>query len=433
MPDIQAFRGVRYDLGHVGSLGGVVAPPYDVISPDDQTELYNQHAANCVRLILNRSEPGDEDVGDLYRRAARFFKEWQRQGVLFTEADPAIYVYHQEFTYGGDTHTRRGFMARVRLQRFGEGDIYPHEETMSGPKEDRLRLMTACKANLSPVFGLFPDQENAAQTILDRVVLGATPLVATDLLGVVHRLWPVMDVGEISALTGAMGGKPMFIADGHHRYETACNYRDQLAAAEKLDRNHPANFVLMMCVAMSDPGMVVFPTHRLFRGLPAMTSSELAETLGESFECTPAEEGGDGATAVWEIIQIDGQQGTLGLFTAQDGRWSLARLTDAGRSKMNEAAADRSDDWRSLGVSILHRLVIETLLKATDLPKPTYVHQIDEVIQQLASEQYSLAALVQPPSLESIESVSRQLDRMPAKSTYFYPKLLSGLVFNPLQ
>jgi uncharacterized protein (DUF1015 family) len=433
MLDIQAFRAIRYDLGHVGSLSDVTAPPYDVISPDEQTQLYKKHPANCVRLILNRSEPGDDERSNPYTRSARFFRDWQKQGVLFTEGDPAVYVYHQEFSYAGGTFTRRGFMARVRLQRFGEGSIYPHEETMSGPKEDRLKLMTACRANLSPVFGLYPDDEAAAQAILERAIVGKTPLAATDHLGVEHRLWPVMDVAVISALTAAMADKPIFIADGHHRYETACNYRDRLAAEGKLTANHPANFVLMTCVGMSDPGMVVFPTHRLFRGLGDLTSDELQAKLGDCFKTSQIAEGKAAAHDAWETMEADGQQGTLGFFTAKDGKWLLAQLTPTGRARLKAAASDRSDAWRSLGVSILHRLVIETLLGATSLPKPTYVHLVDEVVQELGSTSYPLTALVLPPSLDDIQAVSRHLERMPAKSTYFYPKLLTGLVFNSLE
>jgi len=441
MPDIQAFRALRYDLGHVGSLSEVTAPPYDVISPDEQAELYKRHPANCVRLILNRPEPGNDDTNSPYTRAAKFFRDWQRQGVLFTEPDPAVYVYHQQFSYGGQTRTRRGFMARVRLERFGEGNIYPHEETMSGPKEDRLRLMTACKANLSPVFGLYPDPDSTAQAILEKAIIGRTPLDATDRLGVVHRMWPVTDVAVITAITAAMGGKPIFIADGHHRYETACNYRDRLAAEGKLSPNHPANFMLMMCVGMNDPGMVVFPTHRLFRAAsggssvlrPGMTAADLTRALGDCFSATAEGEGIEAARDVWETMEADGQQGTLGFYTAQDGRWTLARLRPAGEARMKSVEPNRSDDWRGLGVAILHRLVIDTLLGAKNLPKPTYVHLVEEAAEELRKGDYPLAALVQPPTLDQIQAVSRHLERMPAKSTYFYPKLLSGLVFNPLE
>jgi uncharacterized protein (DUF1015 family) len=433
MPDIQAFRGLRYDLGHVGSLSDVIAPPYDVIGPDLQDQLYKKHPANVIRLILNREEPGDDSANNRYSRAAKFLKNWRSEGVLFTEPDPAVYVYHQRFDHAGHTYTRRGVMARVRLERFGEGKIYPHEETMSGPKQDRLLLTRACKANLSQIFGLYPDPQGAAQQLLERAVAGRTALEAVDHLGVIHRMWPVTDVKIISELSGLLGAKPIFIADGHHRYETACNYRDELAAGGKLDPNHPANFVLMMMIGMSDPGMIVLPTHRLFRGLPALSSGELVKKLGDCFSTRVAGEGSDLATTVWQEIETSGDQGTLGFFTQADERWIVARLTDAGRARMAQVAADHSEAWRDLGVAILHRLVIETLLDAKDLPKPTYVHLVAEVIEGLESGDYPLAALVMPATLDHIEAVSTTLERMPAKSTYFYPKLLSGLVINPLE
>jgi uncharacterized protein (DUF1015 family) len=433
MPDIQAFRGIRYDLAHVGSLSDVIAPPYDVIDSALQDRLYKQHPCNVVRLILNREEPGDDGARNRYSRAARFLKEWRSQGVLFTEADPAVYVYHQHFDYQGQSYTRKGFMARVRLERFGEGRIYPHEETMSGPKADRLLLTQATRCNLSQIFGLYPDPEAAAQEVLDANIRDKTPLEATDHLGVVHRLWPVSDVRVISRLTAAMGGKPVFIADGHHRYETACNYRDQLAAAGPLPAGHPAHSVLMMCVGMSDPGMIVLPTHRLFRGLPALTSADLVARLGDSFQCRVAGEGSDLAHSLWEEIETEGAQGTLGFFTQADERWVLARITAAGRARLAQAASDHSDLWRDLGVAILHRLVIDTLLAARDLPKPHYVHLVDEVVEGLDTGEYPLAALVMPATLDHIEGMSQKLERMPAKSTYFYPKLLSGLVINPLE
>lgn len=458
MPDISAFHGIRYDLGHVGSLGDVIAPPYDVIDSELQNQLYERHPANCVRLVLNRDEPGDDLTSNRYTRAGRFLRNWLREGVLFTESQPAIYVYHQVFDEAGQTFTRRGFMCRTRLERFGEGNIHPHEQTHGGAKADRLKLWKAARANLSQIFGLYPDTENVAQELLEAAIVGQTPLEATDHLGVLHRLWPVSDVQTITAVTGAMGGKPIYIADGHHRYETACNYRDELAAnlarrGEQLDPEHPANFVLMMCVSTSDPGMLVLPTHRLFRGLPAMTSDELARRLGDSFDTEPAGEGPDRAPALWEEIEIEGEQSTLGLFAAEDQRWLLARITDAGRAKLAAAADGQSADWQGLGVSILHRLVIDTLLTspnhpAPNLPAPKYVRAIDEVVDGLKhgdtvgrdltgqiSEggRFELAALVMPATLEQIRAISNHGERMPAKSTYFYPKLLSGLVFNPLE
>ncbi len=434
MPEIQAFRGLRYDLGHVGSLGDVVAPPYDVIGPALQDELYKKHPANCIRLILNRDEPGDDAQNDRYTRAARFLRNWRDEGVLFAESQPAIYVYHQIFTTGGQTFTRRGFMARTRLERFGEGKIYPHEETMAGPKQDRLLLTRACKANLSQIFGLYPDPGAQVQDPLEQIVARVAPLEAVDHLGVVHRMWPVTDVATISAVAGLMGSKAIFIADGHHRYETACNYRDELVAAQgPLPPQHPANFVLMMCIGMSDPGLLVLPTHRLFRGPGGITLAQLSARLGDAFAIRPAGNRSGAAQDVWEAIESADQQGMLGLYMHQDRCWSLATITAAGRTRTAALAAEHSADWQALGVSILHRLVVENLLGGSDWQKPRYVHLVDEVVESLDTGEFPLAALVMPATVNHIRTISEHGERMPAKSTYFYPKLLSGLVIHPLE
>jgi uncharacterized protein (DUF1015 family) len=444
MPEIHAFHGLRYNLGHVGSLSDVIAPPYDVIDEALQDALYKKHPANVIRLILNRAEPGDDDNSNRYTRAASFLKNWRRQGVLQADDPAAVYVYHQVFRYGDKEFTRRGFMARVRLEPFGEGSIYPHEETHASAKADRLKLTQACKANLSQIFGIYPDDENMAQNILEAAVAQKTPLEATDHLGVVHRMWLVTDAKVIGEAAAAMAGKPVFIADGHHRYETACNYRNELAASGTLSPQHPANFVLMMCISMFDPGMIVLPTHRLFRGMTAMSASELREKLGDCFSCEEAGKGPQGAHDVWSLIETSGEQGAIGFYTAKDDAWTHAAITEEGRKRLAEAAADRSDEWRSLGVSILQKLVLETLLGAGKLPKPHYVHLVDEVVDGLANgdpevvapeegKQFQLAALVMPATLDHIRAVSQHGERMPAKSTYFYPKLLSGLVINPLE
>lgn len=449
MPDISAFPGLRYDLGHIGNLSDVIAPPYDVIDRTLQDELYQKHPANVVRLILNREEPGDDDISNRYSRAARFLTNWKREGVLSKEPDPAIYVYHQIFTDDGVEYTRRGFMARCGLERFGEGNVYPHEETMSGPKADRLNLTKACKANLSQIFGLYPDPESQAQELLEAATVGKLPLEATDHLGVVHRVWPVTDISVITKVTAVLGPKPVFIADGHHRYETACNYRDHLAAeleakGETLSPAHPANGVLMMFVSMSDPGMIVLPTHRLFRGVPALTAEELADKIGGCFDLEPAGEGSQLAESIWEQIATEDDQGTLGLYTGKDKKWTLARIKPEGHARIKELAPDQSDDWRGLGVSILHRLLVDDLLDSAGHPKPGYVRLIEDFVGGLEGraggeggreegEAYELGAVVMPATLEHIRQISEHAERMPAKSTYFYPKLLGGLVIHPLE
>ncbi len=434
MPEIQAFRAIRYNLGRVGSLSDVVAPPYDVIGPELQDELYQKSPFNVVRLILNKILPGDDDEAyNRYTRAKRHFKDWQSEGILYSDPDPAIYVYHQEFTVEGVAYHRRGFMARLRLSPFGEGQVFPHEETLPGPKIDRLMLMTTTKANLSQIFGLYPDAENEAQSILEQAISRLTPVVATDHLGVVNKVWAVTDIKTIAAVSTVVGPKPIFVADGHHRYETACEYRRHIYESGFLGTEHAANFVLMMFVGMEDPGLIVLPTHRLFRGLPLLTSQELAARLLPCFVVRPAGNGPDQASAVWEDIETGGKQGTIGLFTEKDQSWLLADLTDAGRARMAEVAKEHTPEWQELGVAVLHRLLIEDLLGGKDLPKPRYVHLVEEVVDGLKTGEFPLAALVMPATVHHIHSISLSGERMPAKSTYFYPKLLSGLVINPLE
>ncbi|MGL4514042.1 MAG: DUF1015 domain-containing protein [Lacipirellulaceae bacterium] len=454
MPDIEAFRGVRYDLGHVGGLSSVVAPPYDVIDAELRARLEAASPHNVVRLILPQDEPGDATGETRYAAAARTYRSWRRDRVLFDEGEAAIYAYHQVYEDRGQSYTRRGFMCRVRLERFGEGNIYPHEETHGGAKADRLKLWRACKANLSQIFGLYPDDTNEAQSVLEAAIAGVAPLEATDHLGVVNRIWPIIDVATAAALQKAMGGRPLYIADGHHRYETACNLRNEVAAqwlaqhGSPLPSEHPANFVLMMCVSMSDEGMLVLPTHRLFRGLSPMTAGDLGAKLGDCFTLEPAGDGPGAAPSAWELVEIEGEQGTLALYTAADQKWTLCRVTQAGRDRLAQVAPERSADWRSLGVSLLHRLVIDELLGAAEGAAPKYVRAIDEVVHGLkhgddkgrdltgqvgSGGRFELAAIVMPASLEDIRRVSNHNERMPAKSTYFYPKLLSGLVINPLE
>ncbi len=443
MADIQAFRGLRYDLSQVGSLSEVVAPPYDVISPQQQAELYDLNEHNVVRLVLSKDDDlrGQETVHD---RAADHLKDWRRDRILRTDPAASVYVYHQSFEFEGTKYLRRGFLSRVKLEPFGEGKIYPHEETHSKAKEDRYQLMKRCMTNLSPIFGIYPDETNEAQDVLESAIEDRTPLTAIDADGVEHQLWQVTDPAAISQAATVLGGAPVYIADGHHRYETACRIRDEARASGNAGT---ADYTLMMFVSMHDPGLAVLPTHRLFRGFPAMTSNDLTERLGNAFETEVVGKGADLSAETWDAIRVEGEQSTIGLYCRADETWLLARLTVQGLERMEKLAPEQSDRWRGLGVSILHRLIVEELLEVTDASAPKYVHSIDEVAQGILNgdaagrdasgqlgtgDPFELVALVMPASVDDVTHISEQGLRMPAKSTYFYPKLLSGLVFNPL-
>ncbi|MEO6808404.1 MAG: DUF1015 domain-containing protein [Isosphaeraceae bacterium] len=432
MAEIRPFRGVRYDIAQVGAISDVVAPPYDVIGPELQDRLYAASPYNAIRLELNREEPGDEPGQDRYARAARLLRDWRRQEVLRDDPHPAFYVYHQTFEVDGQTHTRKGFFARIRLEPFGTGRIFPHEQTHAGPKADRLALYQATGFNLSPIFSLYPDPDDEVLRAVEAGIKDRTPLEAIDHLGVVNRLWPVADQEAHTLTQGLMADKPLFIADGHHRYETALKFRDERAAAGELTGpDDPANFVLMMLVGMSDPGLLILPTHRLASGFPDLTTAQLTALLAPEFEVQKAGEGEAGCREAWERIELNGDQDMLGFGTVSDGRWVTARLrSDA---VMDKLASEHSPNWRALGVSILHQLVLDELLDKVGTAACRYVHSLDEVLQGASAADYDLACLVPPASMKDVESIASNRETMPPKSTYFYPKLLTGLVFNPIR
>lgn len=433
MVDVNPLRGWRYDLAQVGDLSDVVCPPYDVIDADLQNAFYKQHPCNVIRLELNRPEPGDTDPDARYKRAADFWKHWRADGVLLQEHEDVLYVYHQEFDWDGKTYIRKGFFGKIRLEEFG-GQVFPHEQTLSGPKLDRLKLFQACQANLSPVFGLYPDSQQSVQQQLDEHCLKLTALQAVDHLGVKHRMWVVKDPATINAARAGMRDKPIFIADGHHRYETSLNYRRELKAAGKLeDDNAPPNFVLMMCVGMQDPGLQVLPTHRLVTGIGDITMPELQAALKGHCELQILGKGDKAAQETWDHIEMDGGQNVLGFGTAADDTWCFARVTDPG--PMKTLAADHSPAWQSLGVSLLHKLVLEHLIpKSLSSAKPacTYVHRLDEVTAALKKKECQLGCLVPPATIAHVEEIASNRETMPPKSTYFYPKLLTGMVFHAL-
>jgi uncharacterized protein (DUF1015 family) len=434
MADIRAFRAYRYDLGRVGALGDVIAPPYDVIDPALQQALYDRSPYNVVRLILNKESPADTESDNRYTRAAATLRDWLRDDVLVQDSARGLYAYHQDFEVEGRRFTRKGFLARVRLEPFGTGRIYPHEETMAGPKADRLKLFRATAMNLSPVFGLYPDPDGAVMSQLDAVTSRNLPLQATDHLGVVSKLWPVTDQHNVSAVTGMMGPKPVFIADGHHRYETSLRYLEERRAAGEVPNEEAApNFILMMLVSMSDPGLAILPTHRLVSGLAGLTADKLASVLGTHFHVEKVGIGEQGARDAWELIEADGEQSLLGFGTVADGVWQTARFH--GDREMARLAADHGAEWRSLAVSVLHVLVFDHLLTSAlqTSPECKYVHLLREVTDATAARSCDLAALVPPATMGHVERIAGNLEKMPPKSTYFYPKLLSGLVFNPLK
>ena len=430
MADLRPLHALRYDVSKVGALSDVTTPPYDVIDAELQRRLEQRSPYNFIRLELTPTQPGDGPE-DRYRRAAAILADWRRTGILTYDSAPAYYLYRQTFETETGTHVRTGFLGRVRVDPFGVGSVYPHEQTLSGPKADRLALYRATGCNLSPVFGLYPDDRQDVIRTVEAGVKDKTPSTAIDHLGVKHEMWRVDDLETHAKLQALMADKPIFIADGHHRYETSVADRDAFLAEHPEaadDLEHPCRFALMMFVGMSDPGLLILPTHRLVSGLPGLTAETLAARLAPEFDVEPV----DSQEAAWTLIDAQAAQEVFGFGTRADGRWLLARLRSD--DTMDRLAADQSPDGRALGVSILHRLVLDHLLADLGTPRCRYVHTLAETRADLADpEGCDLACLVAPATMDQVATLASRLEKMPAKSTYFYPKLLSGLVISPIR
>ncbi|MGB2998178.1 MAG: DUF1015 domain-containing protein [Phycisphaerae bacterium] len=436
MAIVKPFRALRYNTRDPLSVALVTAPPYDCITPTQQDELYRTHPHNIVRLILGREEPGDGEGRNKYARAADLLAKWTGGGILARDAEPGLYFYQQEFEVEGESYRREGFFARVRLEEFGSGRIFPHEETMSAPKEDRLRLLRAARANLSAVFSLYPDEENSVTALFHANGLGDPVVQTVDGDGVVHRLFECTDPKTIRQVTRAMADRPLFIADGHHRYETALAYRrEHEAQGETVDAGHPAGCVLMMCVSMHHPGLVILPVHRVLQGLEGLEGLEtdrLRKATAGHFEWT--EFAGAEATSPRLTEHLREKRcHAFGLWTRDTSRAFLLSLKNT--RVMDRLAKDHSKAWRQLDVAILQRVLLEH-----DLPRAvegmenltlSYVHLAQKAFDAVHEDGADAAFLLRPLPVADLQAVAKEGERMPPKSTYFYPKVLSGLVINP--
>jgi uncharacterized protein (DUF1015 family) len=415
--EVSPIHAVHYDLDDVGSLADVVAPPYDVIDDRQRAALVSRSPHNVVELDL----PRDPDGGDPYEHAAELLRRWTDEGVLTPDADPTIWAHEQEYTApDGSRLTRRGFLARVRLAPYGEG-IRPHERTQPGPKEDRLRLTRATRHNLSPIFALHPGD---AWRHLEAAVSGDPWGEVTDDDGTTHRIWRLEDPAVHEAIAAELAPGELLIADGHHRYETSLAYQHEVG------EGGPADYVLMALVSLEDPGLTVFPTHRLISGLaddPAKQEA-LGTGLKELFDVEEVPTG-----------QLDpaGTEG-VGVFGYIDSHFKRGfRLRLRDKARIDELLGDHSLAYRELDAAILEELVLKGILgmSTDDIAAKRgigYTPSTDEALAKLDSGDYQAAFLLRPTPVEQVRAVAAEGEIMPPKSTYFFPKLLTGIAFNPL-
>jgi uncharacterized protein (DUF1015 family) len=437
VPDIRPFRALRFEPSAVGDPAAVMAPPYDVIDPEERARLIARHAANVVRLDLPVAEQGDEP-DDRYRRAARTLAGWRSDGTLRKDPHPSIYAYEQTYLVPGSTleRTQRGFFARLKLEAFGpESGVLPHERTLSGPKEDRYRLLRATGVNTSPVVVLFDDPSGDARRLLDDVAAGPPDTEVADDDGVCHRLWPVAADGDgptastAAALIAAASAGPVTIADGHHRYETALRYRDERRMTRSCEEDPAFDYLLTLLLPADDQDLTVLPTHRLLRGIGAERAAVLLERAGELFE-VEASSAADLIAAFTPSDTVSGGHGRFGLWTRGGGALLTARRATFEPLLPAGGEAVRSLDVTLLGVALEQLAGIDA--DAVEGGAIGYTRSAADAVATVdAAAGVDAAFLLEGTPVASIEAVAREGDVMPQKSTYFYPKALTGLVINP--
>lgn len=432
MADISPFKGIRYrpDI----ALDDVVAPPYDVLSAAQAEELRARSPYNATRIDLP-VPPGTEATDEAYARAAATFRAWRDQGVLVRDDRPGIVVVDQVYTGpDGRERTRRGFVARLRLADLDERVVLPHERTHAGPKVDRLRLYRATHADLSQIFLLFPDDDGSVRSDLEATVAGLPDSAwreAHDGDGNTHRC-AVVSGTAAERIAAALGGRPVYIADGHHRYETALAYRDERRAGGDTG----ADTLMVYLCSLSDPGLEVFPTHRLLHGIPRLSLARLTELVSPFFELVgEPEAGADASRAALEALpgQADPVR-TFGLYLPREQTCVTVRTREPAASE-RLAATGVSATAAGLSVTMLHELLFSEALGLDhdDAERHVdYAKNVPDALAALDSGRYELGAFLNATLVDQVRAVADQGEVMPQKSTYFYPKLLTGLVYDAL-
>ena len=432
MAQIRPFAGIHYAKRSDLDFSKVIAPPYDVLDEGGKAALQARHPNNVVTIDLPHLPAKAAGPGDVYERAKLTLDAWRAARVLVQDPRPALYPYTQRFEQAGRTFHRRGFIALVRLTPFG-ADVVPHEKTYPGPIEDRLALMRATNAQLSPIFGLFSDPRNEITNALYHTL--AKPDFSGLLDDVHNDLWHLTDAETTNQVTDAMKDRPVYIADGHHRYTTALKYKQEMEQRHggALPPNHPANWCMFVLVSMQDPGLLILPTHRLVGGMSSFDPEAFRAVLGVDFEMIETAMGAEEIGAFVHRLAGDVPH-SFGLFDGRGRRFYVLRLKNP--EILASLEPDHSAAWRSLDVAILQRYLIDEVLQpkfaaGKELVR-SYTADPQQIPAQVDGGKYQIALLLQPTPLHALEELAKQGEVMPQKSTYFFPKLATGMVINPL-
>ncbi len=440
MAEIRPFQGVHYNQELIKDLATVICPPYDIISPQTQQELYRRSQYNFIRIEHCRELPQDTAKDNKYTRAAATLDQWLKQGILKIDKTPSIYLHSTYFTHQGKQYKRCGITARVRLEEWDKKIIHPHEGTLTEPRGDRLNLLWACQTNTSPIFAMFEDREHQVTSLLTEQEHNKPIINISNADGQSHYVWAITEDKVVNQIRHSLANQSLYIADGHHRYESALTYRrERQACSSSTSANEAFNFVMMTLVEISDPGLIVLPPHRLIRGISKPTLSELNAELRALFEI---EELPLNKPDVWE--QVDSllasrkpggvNQIKLVLFGLATERLSVLSLRDFTAASQL-IPYFHTELYKRLDVSIIDHIILEKMLGLdSDSQETSLTFSYDRLnaINRVLDQEYQLAFLLSPPRVETIKAIADAGDRMPRKSTYFYPKLPSGLILNRL-
>jgi len=436
MAKVIPFRGLRYNTEKFQDLDAVTAPPYDIISSAQQKELYDKEESNVIRLDYGMEFPDDTDTNNRYTRSAEFLNQWIAEQKLVYEDQPAIYIYEQIFTLEKEKtpHSLKGIIGLVQLEEFSKKVVLPHEETISKAKEDRLNLMKTTASNMSQIYSLYMDEEKTVAHWIDAQSSGEPDLTFTTEDGIIQNVWIVTDAAVNAQITALFDEKQVFIADGHHRYETALNYRKLRHEADGTENGTmPYDYVMMMLVPMNDGGLFVFPTHRMLRDLENFDELLLVGFLTEEFTVSKIYfTEGDYADIITDRLANTVDETLFGLYTGQNYYYLLnLKHTRTLDSKMPE----RSEAYRHLDVTVLHKLILEQYLgideeNMKNQKNLVYTRDAHEAIDSVQNGDFDCAFLINPTKVSEIREIAQANEKMPQKSTYFWPKLVTGIVIN---
>ncbi len=438
MVRVFPFCGLLYNKDKVKKVEKVFTPPYDVISEEEQEAFYAQHDFNIIRLILGKEFHTDGEYNNKYIRATASLEGWLRHEVLVQDKKPAFYIYEQRFSSGGKKHVRLGFMGLLRLEDMGKGKVYPHEETYSRAKLDRLNLMRATSCNLESIFGIYSDEKNKILKVLKKFSRKKPLFQVKDKKGVIHRLWKIDRKPTLQKIIKEMKDKVVFIADGHHRYEAAQRFKNELKTRNtKFSEDESYNHILMYFNSIEDEGLIILPIHRVLHNLVYFDPLRFEQELGRFFEVTPYKASRKTAPRIRRKLLRDMEKKGIekhvfGMYLGQNRYYLLTLKDENFVEEMVEEEKPKA--WKNLDVTVLHYSIFDRIMGIAEqtADKVTYTNEDEEAVKLVDEKGYQVAFFMNPTKIEEVTSIASKLEKMPHKSTFFYPKLLSGLVLNKI-